>query len=829
MRELYAAQLRTDSIFLAIPLTVFVTIIVSLVACIALSDSNGTFGFGMLILSVILSLGSARFAWNLIHDNKVRRGSLLFLGANLLILTLNYAQVSVATSFLAYMYGYFIVLSSTLLRPRYSFRVWWLSILCICIALAYRGNLSLVTLLEVMPAIIINLLLAVASFIATIDWETAVHVAVKAHVKAQRRRDELYEVQEDLKRTNMRGRYLYNQLETSMAVGQKVTAMLDLDMLLNQVAELIRKQLGFAYVAIFLLNDHDSQLTLRTFAIANETNSPESADKSILLEDKNVIGLSATEKQYQTVADIASPNYFTHPYTLHNVRSEAGFPLAMGGRLFGVMNIQSYAVNAFNEENLDMFQMLADQVAIAINNATLYRDQQIRYRLTHTMSEIQRAISGTLELDKVLNLILENLASIVSYNRAAVFLHRKNAIEMVASRGFPDEAQNIRVPLRDSEDVFLKIYHSKKPLSIPDVTQYSSWTAMETLPNARAWLGVPLMVDDEVMGMLSLAREVAKPYVEDDVELTNTFAAQAAVALQNARLYNRTKRFTQQLEYEVTQRTHALSEAYDQLEKMDKAKSDFIEVASHELRTPLTLLKGYSDMLRHDGKIQESDYHAQLVEGIYKGSIRMHEVVNDMLDVVKIDNQELNLLPEPVPLKTLLEFVSMKMEAAFVERQQHYQTEGVDSISPIEADPDALKKVFRHLLLNAVKYTPDGGTITLKARPYQPAHGRADIPIDYEGVHVTITDTGIGIDPANQQLIFTKFYQTGEVALHSTSKTKFKGGGPGLGLAIARGIVQAHKGYIWVESTGHDEETTPGSTFHVVLPLRQTRVPQPAT
>jgi signal transduction histidine kinase len=136
----------------------------------------------------------------------------------------------------------------------------------------------------------------------------------------------------------------------------------------------------------------------------------------------------------------------------------------------------------------------------------------------------------------------------------------------------------------------------------------------------------------------------------------------------------------------------------------------------------------------------------------------------------------------------------------------------------IEADREALRKVFYHLIGNAIKYTPDGGTITIlgKALPDQ-------VDLCEGGIEIVVSDTGIGIDPRFHDLIFRKFYQTGQIALHSTGKTKFKGGGPGLGLAIVQGIVEAHGGHVWVESPSWDEQVCPGSQFHVVLPLRQSK------
>ena len=823
MRDLYAQQLRHDSFPLVILITVVATVVFGASAYIAQRDLD--IYLAGLLITLFVSVSVGKWAWDLGHKERQWEGGMLLIVGHMLLVTFNYGMYNNPTSFLPLLFGYLIVISSTVLKPDASFRVWVGSVVCMGAALMYMGALSVATLLFALPIMVVNLLLAVASFVTTVDWETAVNASFEAHLKAQKRRDELFEVQEELKRTNTKREFLYTQLTTSMGVGQRITAILDVEVLLGQVVELIKNQLGFAYVGIFMMDEAEQKLTLRTQARPSFSAPPaemQAEPPTLSIYQEHAISLAARHHHYVAVADTQADNYPHHPYMLINVRSEAGIPLLMGGRLLGVLNIQSYSVESFNADNLSVLQALADQVAIAINNATLYRDQVLRYRLTTTMNQIQTAISSTIELDKVLDLILENLATIVPFNRAAVFVHRQDVIDMVASRGFPEAAQNISIPIRGADDIYLKLADSKAPLAIPDVTNYPNWTAVETLPSARAWLGVPLMVNDEATGMLSLAREVAKPYNQDEIELATTFAAQAAVALQNARLYNRTKRFNQQLEYEVAQRTEALTEAYDRLEKLDRTKSDFIEVASHELRTPLTILKGYSDILRHDGTLKENEYYRQMVEGIYSGAVRMHEIVNDMLDVAKIDNQELSIYPEPVAMRVLIETVTIRLEDAFKERKQELHVQGLDEIPAIEADPDALMKVFRHLVLNAIKYTPDGGAVTITGRMYDPhLHPAPRFNNGREAIHITVYDTGIGIDPNHHDLIFAKFYQTGKVALHSTSKTKFKGGGPGLGLAIARGIVLAHQGDIWVESVGHDETTMPGSQFHVVLPIRR--------
>ena len=153
--------------------------------------------------------------------------------------------------------------------------------------------------------------------------------------------------------------------------------------------------------------------------------------------------------------------------------------------------------------------------------------------------------------------------------------------------------------------------------------------------------------------------------------------------------------------------------------------------------------------------------------------------------------------------------VSTVFQTALQERNISLTTTGLADLPVLCADKDLLHKVFYHLIGNAIKYTPDGGSIMVSGRSIE-GYTQGEI-------EVTVRDTGIGIAPENQELVFEKFYQTGEVLLHSSGKTKFKGGGPGLGLAIARGIVNAHRGRIWLESPGHDEVTFPGTTVFVRL------------
>jgi len=264
-----------------------------------------------------------------------------------------------------------------------------------------------------------------------------------------------------------------------------------------------------------------------------------------------------------------------------------------------------------------------------------------------------------------------------------------------------------------------------------------------------------------------------------------------------------------EMETRIAYISKELVSVQQQLEQLDRTKSNFISVAAHELKTPLTLIEGYTSMMRdmidESGQVQFDGFLA----GMNKGVRRLHEIIDDMIDISVIDNDLLSLNFQQSTLLHLLNLLKSDLTDTLDERKQSLTIKNFNGIETwIYVDTERLYKAIRNILTNAIKYTPDKGKITIDGRTL-PGF-----------IEIIIQDTGIGVAPEHQTAIFEKFAQFGQPNLHSSGKTKFKGGGPGLGLPITRGIIEAHGGTIWVESEGYDEEKFPGSTFHVLLPIR---------
>lgn len=268
------------------------------------------------------------------------------------------------------------------------------------------------------------------------------------------------------------------------------------------------------------------------------------------------------------------------------------------------------------------------------------------------------------------------------------------------------------------------------------------------------------------------------------------------------------KDVVQRLESKVRE----LEIANQRLRQLDKMKSDFIVLVSHELRTPLTLISGYTHLLKRqiDSSQSEIDQGSvtTLIGGLDKSVARMQEVIVDIINVSRITAGLLELTPSKVqPAEVIVRAID-SLNEVYQERDLEMIVHDLSGLDFVEGDVAQIQLAIENVLSNAVKFTPDGGRIEV--------HGRDT----GDGIEIKISDSGIGIPTAELERIFDQFYVLGSIEHHSTSKSAFRGGGLGLGLAIARGIVAAHHGWIRAESSGRDVANPRGSTFTLFFPRR---------
>jgi signal transduction histidine kinase len=439
------------------------------------------------------------------------------------------------------------------------------------------------------------------------------------------------------------------------------------------------------------------------------------------------------------------------------------------------------------------------------------------YDVQKALRAYSQQIALILDLDRLADTTLDWLVQTLLVERSIFFLLDPTAGDQVTLRALRSRAGPLLSPRTFRADNRFIAHFVKigRPLSQYDIDML---TWFEVMPaDERQWLQdlkldlyVPVLVAGRPVALLALGPKAGtQPYSEDDLETLMILADQTGTALQNARLVDDLRAMQDDL-----QRLNAqLAETNRQLQRLDQTKADFIAIASHELRTPLSQIYGYTDILSSLPGDELSDAQAvhRFIQGISRGAKQLKQVVDAMVDVSLLETGTMVLTPMSFSVKGIVGTAVSAVSPAAQQRKQTIDVQDLGSLPNVEADSRRIEQVLVGLLTNAIKFTPDGGQIRVS--------GHTGASFDQGYVELTIADTGIGIEPEQQDLIFEKFFRGEETMLHSTDEVGFKGAGPGLGLAIARGIVEAHGGRIWVESPGRDEDTCLGSTFHVRLPV----------
>ncbi|MBN1679727.1 MAG: GAF domain-containing sensor histidine kinase [Anaerolineae bacterium] len=396
--------------------------------------------------------------------------------------------------------------------------------------------------------------------------------------------------------------------------------------------------------------------------------------------------------------------------------------------------------------------------------------------------EVSLVINSTLELRPLLSVIMNYAAEITEAESASVLLYDQQTqqLHFVASTTYStvvDELLNIQVPLEGS--IAGNILRENKAIVLDDVTQdprhYRQADAQSGF-DTRSLLGVPMRHKNQPIGVLESVNKKEGAWTQEDRHNMMILAAQSAVAITNAQLLDQLQR------------------AYDELDQLDKLKNDFIAIASHELRTPLSVILGYATFLKEDAQGDVSDH----VTAVLNSALRMRNLIEDMTNLryLKIGEAELSL--EHIPLVAVFQAAQNEVQN-LAEAKGHTLFVTMPDVSlVVVVDRIKFGMALTNLLNNAVKFTPSGGEIVLsfERKPHS--------------VWIRVSDTGIGIPQDQLDRVFEEFYQVED---HMTRRH----GGMGLGLSIAKAIIETHGGSIWAESDGLNR----GSTFYVNLPLAQ--------
>jgi signal transduction histidine kinase len=396
--------------------------------------------------------------------------------------------------------------------------------------------------------------------------------------------------------------------------------------------------------------------------------------------------------------------------------------------------------------------------------------------------EVSVTLNSTLNLDELLQFIIRDAAEILDCESVSILLYdekRGRLVFAAATGSDPRRLAETPVPLNNS--LAGAIFRENKSISLSDV-QVDSRHYLTVSKNVefvvKNLLGVPMRIKDKPTGVLEALNKRGRNFDENDRDILAVIASQAAVAIHNARLVK------------------ALQDAYNELNTADQLKTNFIALASHELRTPLGVIIGYATFLQEESPGELSEHAKQVLNA----AMQMRVLVDAMTNLDMLRSNQIVMHRLVVPIQQVLRSAVGEVKRLADAKCQHLLLELPDAPIPVKCDPEKLTSVFINLLDNAIRFTPDGGRITL-GTTLRPGGD----------VLTWVKDTGKGIPDSEINKIFKGFYQ---IEPHMTRSH----GGMGIGLSIAKGLVDAHGGKIWAESPGPGK----GSTFKVLLPFLST-------
>jgi signal transduction histidine kinase/DNA-binding response OmpR family regulator len=506
----------------------------------------------------------------------------------------------------------------------------------------------------------------------------------------------------------------------------------------------------------------------------------------------SITGRAALEARVIHVPDVlADPDYtWTEAQEIGGYRAALGAPLLRKGEVVGVIFVAKTEPRPFTAKQIELVTTFADQAVIAIENVRLFNEVQARTRELassveelRALGEVSQAVNSTLDLETVLATIVAKAVQLSSTEAGVIYVFDEldQTFRVRATYGLSEEliaaVQAQYVPISDA---IRQATWNRQPQEIADIGDEPPSPVREIAMRAgfRARLIVPLVTRDRVIGALVIRRKQPGNFPKDTIQLLQTFAAQSVLAIQNARLFR-----------EIEDKSR-------QLQLASENKSQFVSSISHELRTPLNAIIGLTEMMVTNAARFGTEKAQEPLQRVNRAGTHLLGLINQVLDLSKIEAGKLELNPQTVQLAPLIDEVIGTARQLAEQNKNRLVVEAQENIGTLTVDPMRLRQILLNLLSNACKFTNEGEVKLLARRVVD---GR-------DWIELAVADSGIGMTVQQQAKLFKEFGQ-------ADAATAQKFGGTGLGLAITRKLARMMSGDITVAS-----EPGKGSVFTVRLP-----------
>jgi len=572
------------------------------------------------------------------------------------------------------------------------------------------------------------------------------------------------------------------EMETVAEVSAEATANLDMYELLGSVVNLTRQNFDLYHAHIYLLDDVNNQLKLAAGSGEAGRQMME-AGHSIYLDNTHSLLTRAVNRREPVVANnvMTEFGYIPNPL-LPYTKSQLVVPMIVNQEVIGVMAVYSTEIDRFDGQDIRVKATLAGQIATAINTTRLFEQSTKRAAELETVAKVSAATTTLLEVQELLKSVADLTKSSFDLYHAHIYLldDETDILKLTAGAGDVGEEMlitGVEIPLDSPTSIVARAARLKRGVIVNDVTADKGFLPNPLLPETASEMAIPMMVGDELIGVLDVQSTNIDRFTEEDVRIKSTLASQVAVAVTNAMAFERERK------------------TVERLKEVDRLKQQFLANMSHELRTPLNSIIGYSEVLLDgvDGDLTEDA--VEDVEAIHSSGKHLLSIINEILDLAKIDAGQMELDIRPTNPHDFLGEIVKAGQILVKDKAVTLELVEDTSVKSICADKVRFRQILWNLVSNAVKFTEKGGVSV-----HYGMHSK-------DMAYIRVKDTGIGMTKDDLALIFERFRQV------DGSSTR-RAGGTGLGLTITKQLVEMHGGDIHVDS-----ELGKGTTFWFTIPI----------